>query len=159
MPHLVPNAQALHWVGRYGGHGFGEMEMVELNESLGRYFGTDSGLLIVKAPKDNAFLLQDGDVIKSIDGRTPKDLFHAVRILSSYESGEIVNIKIMRDKRQQTLTVEVPDDRVSLIAPDIAVAPVLGAAPVIGSVPAELATPPLLVVPKVKIVRKRNDRT
>ena len=82
-----------------GGHGFGEMDMVELNESLGRYFGTDSGLLVIKAPSDNAYQLQDGDVIKNIDGRTPSDLRHAARILSSYESGESVNIEIISCSR------------------------------------------------------------
>ena len=83
----APHVYAFRWAERHGGHGFGEMEMVELNEDLGRYFGTDSGLLIVKAPEDNAFKLRDGDVIKSIDGREPKDHLHAVRILGSYEVG------------------------------------------------------------------------
>jgi len=107
------NVRAFAWIGMRGGHGFGEMEIVELNESLGRYFGTDSGLLIVKAPEDNAYQLQDGDVLKSIDGRTPQDLLHAIRILSSYESGETVNLKILRDKKEKTITIEVPDDRQS----------------------------------------------
>jgi hypothetical protein len=66
---------------------------------------------------------QDGDVIKSIDGREPKDLHHAVRILSSYEGGETVNFEIMRDKRKQTITIEVPDDRRSFLVPRPAVAP------------------------------------
>ena len=142
MPN-APSVMAYSWAGRFGGHGFGEMEMVELNESLGRYFGTDSGLLVIKAPSDNAYQLQDGDVIKNIDGRTPSDLRHAVRILSSYESGESVNIEIMRDKRKKTITVEVPDNRRSFVKP---------------SWPASPASV-IVVAPKVKVVRKAKERT
>ena len=43
--------------------GWGDMEVVELTEGLGRYFGADSGLLVISAPASNAFKLQEGDVI------------------------------------------------------------------------------------------------
>jgi len=143
----APQVYAYRWMDRSRGHGFGDMELVELNESLGRYFGADSGLLVIKAPRDNAFKLQDGDVILRIDGREPKDLLHAVRILSSYEVGETVNIEIMRDKRKQTITVEVPDNRHSmLMPPEPVVAPAAvshGAPPVrrLPAVPAATAGP------------------
>ena len=153
MAPIAPGVSAFAWVGRYGGHGFGEMEMIELNESLGRYFGTDSGLLIVKAPKDNAYQLQDGDVVKSIDGRTPDNLRHAIRILSSYESGETVNLKILRDKKEKTITVEVPDNRRSQVLPVPSASPVVAPAPMAAPVPA------IVVVPKVRIVRKIEQRT
>jgi len=97
--------------------GWGDMELVELNAGLGRYFGTDTGLLVVSAPKTDAFKLQDGDVIQSIDGREPKSVGHAMRILSSYQPGETLELKIMRDKRRQTLNIEMPDDRTSQRAP------------------------------------------
>lgn len=90
--------------------GLGELELVELNEGLGRYFGTDSGLLVISAPKSDAFAIQDGDVIQSIDGREPKDARHAMRILSSYQSGEKLKLGIMRDKKKKTLEIEIPAD-------------------------------------------------
>jgi hypothetical protein len=95
----------------WAGSGLGELEMVELSEGLGRYFGTDSGLLVISAPKSDAFELQDGDVIQSIDGREPKDVRHAMRILSSYQSGEKLKLGIMRDKKKRTLDIEIPADR------------------------------------------------
>lgn len=95
----------------WAGTGLGELELVELNEDLGRYFGTDSGLLVISAPKSDAFELQDGDVIQSIDGREPKDARHAMRILSSYQSGEKLKLGIMRDKKKRTLNVEIPADQ------------------------------------------------
>ena len=97
--------------------GLGELELVSLNEGLGRYFGTDKGLLVVKAPKSDAFDLQDGDVIQSIDGREPKDARHALRILGSYAPGEKLELGIMRDKRKRTIDVEIPVDQHGSLVP------------------------------------------
>ncbi len=94
----------------WAGSPWGELELVELNEGLGRYFGTDKGLLVVNAPESDAFELQDGDVIQNIDGREPKDVRHAMRILSSYQAGEEVKLGIMRDKKKRTLDIEIPAD-------------------------------------------------
>lgn len=96
---------------------WGDMELVEVSEGLGRYFGTDKGLLVISAPKSNAFKLQDGDVIQSIDGREPSSVNHCMRILGSYQSGEKLVLKIMRDKRPETIEIEVPDDRSSRVVP------------------------------------------
>jgi C-terminal processing protease CtpA/Prc len=90
--------------------GLGDLELVQLNEGLGRYFGTDKGLLVVKAPKSDAFDLKDGDVIQNIDGREPKDVRHALRILGSYAAGETLKLGIMRDKKKRSIDVEIPAD-------------------------------------------------
>ncbi len=95
----------------WAGTGIGDLELVELSEGLGRYFGTDHGLLVISAPESDAFELQDGDVIQSIDGREPKDVRHAMRILSSYQSGEQLKLGIMRDKKKRTIDVEIPADQ------------------------------------------------
>jgi len=94
--------------------------------------------------------LQDGDVIQSIDGRKPTSVNHAMRILGSYQSGETVKIEIMRDKRKQTISIEVPDNRRSALAP-LAVPKAL-AAPNALVAPSAVAAPKVLAVPKVKIV-------
>ncbi len=99
------------------GSSFGDMELVELNKGLGRYFGTDTGLLVVNAPRSEALKLQDGDVIQTIDGREPTSVGHAMRILSSYQAGEKLELGIMRDRRSQTLDIEMPDDRSSMLTP------------------------------------------
>ena len=94
----------------WAGSAWGELELIKLNEGLGRYFGTDTGLLVVNAPESDAFELQDGDVIQSIDGREPRDVRHAMRILSSYQAGEGLKLGIMRDKKKRTLDIEIPAD-------------------------------------------------
>jgi S1-C subfamily serine protease len=59
-------------------------------------------VLVVRAPKD--FKLEDGDVILAIDGREPTSGSHATRILGSYQPGEKIAIKLMR--QQKTVNVE-----------------------------------------------------
>jgi len=87
---------------------WGDMELVELSPGLGRYFGTDSGLLVVRAPSDPALKLEDGDVIRRIGGREPGSVSHAIRILRSYEEGEELELEIMREKRSRKLAVQIP---------------------------------------------------
>ena len=59
----APDAPAATMAFRFLGSSWGDMELVELNEGLGRYFGTNRGLLVISAPESEAFKLRDGDVI------------------------------------------------------------------------------------------------
>jgi len=95
------------------GNVWADMELVELNEGLGKYFGADSGVLVVSAPESDALKLEDGDVIQKIDGREPTSVRHAMRILGSYQPGETLELEILREKKKRTLEVEMPDDRQS----------------------------------------------
>lgn len=88
--------------------GIAGMELTTLTPGLGQYFGTDKGVLVIRAPASSAFKLEDGDVILSIDGREPKDGTHATRILRSYQPGEKIELKIMRQKKPLTLAVAMP---------------------------------------------------
>jgi hypothetical protein len=55
--------------------------------------------------------LQDGDVIESIDGREPENSSHATRILRSYQPGEKIRLKIMRQKKPMDLEGTLPERR------------------------------------------------
>ncbi len=96
-----------------GGHWlldeWGDAEFVTLTPGLGRYFGADQGVLVARAPEDSTLGLQDGDVITAIGGREPQNSRHAMRILRSYQPGESVEIRVLRDRRAQTLTAKVPE--------------------------------------------------
>jgi S1-C subfamily serine protease len=87
---------------------WGDAEFASLTPGLGRYFGADKGVLVVRAPQDASLGLQDGDVIVTIGGREPENGRHAMRILRSYQPGEAVELKILRDRRAQTLNAKVP---------------------------------------------------
>ena len=81
-----------------------DMELVELTPELGSYFGTDAGILVVRAPSDVIYL-EDGDVILEIGGRRPNSTTHTMRILGSFDPGETLELTIMRDQRRQTLEI------------------------------------------------------
>jgi hypothetical protein len=89
---------------------FGSAELVSLTPKLGQYFGTDKGLLVVRAPSDSRLKLEDGDVIVDIDGRTPANPAHAFRILGSYQPGEQLKLNVLRQKKRMTFEVTVPED-------------------------------------------------
>jgi S1-C subfamily serine protease len=89
---------------------FQGMELADLSPALGQYFGTTQGVLVIRVPHDGEFLkLQDGDVILSIDGRIPENGSHATRILRSYQPGEKIHLKIMRQKKTLELEATLPE--------------------------------------------------
>ena len=87
----------------------GGLELVELNPDLGEYFGTKDGLLVVRAPADSAAPLKSGDVIMTIDGRTPQSAAHAHRILGSYADGEKAKLEVLRKRKRTTVEWSVPE--------------------------------------------------
>ena len=87
-----------------------DVELIELDEELGWYFGVQEGLLIVRAPDDDLeFDLRSGDVIVSVDGREPTSQTQLMRILRSYEEGETMEISIMRQREPMTVEVTGPE--------------------------------------------------
>ena len=88
--------------------GLGSADLLELSPGLGRYFGTEKGLLVVHAPRDERLQLQDGDVILDIDGRVPSGASHALQILDSYRAGERLKLHIMRQQKRLELPIEMP---------------------------------------------------
>lgn len=92
----------------FGGAQFLDMELVTLTPKLGRYFGADKGVLVVRAPGSGDLKLEEGDVIVDIDGRKPQNGGHALRILRSYQPGEKVNLNVLRDRKTVKLAVTVP---------------------------------------------------
>jgi predicted metalloprotease with PDZ domain len=88
------------------------MELATLTPQLGKYFGTDKGVLVVRAPPDGALKLEDGDVILAIDGREPASGSHATRILGSYQPGEKITLRIVRQQKTIDLEAAIPDEAV-----------------------------------------------
>jgi predicted metalloprotease with PDZ domain len=86
-----------------------DMELATLTPHLGSYFGSDKGVLVLRAPSDGALKLEDGDVILAIDGRQPTSGSHATRILASYQPGEKVTLRILRQHKTLDLEATVPE--------------------------------------------------
>jgi predicted metalloprotease with PDZ domain len=85
-----------------------DMELARLTPGLGRYFGTDTGVLVVHAPPAGGLGLQDGDVILSIGGRKPIDGPHVIRILASYDPGEKITLEVQRLHRKVSVAATMP---------------------------------------------------
>jgi hypothetical protein len=103
-----PHMRAFRVFGSMGG--FGNAELVSLTPKLGQYFGAEKGLLVVRAPNDSRFKLEEGDVILDIDGRVPGSPSHAMRILSSYQPGEKLKLNVLRMKKRTAVDVTVPEE-------------------------------------------------
>lgn len=103
------------------GRGFRALELVPITPKLGQYFGTDKGLLVVRAPTEAGSKLEEGDVIQTIGGRTPENPRHAFRILGSYQPGEKVKVELLRQRKRTTVEMTVPaqDDQGPALRPGV----------------------------------------
>jgi C-terminal processing protease CtpA/Prc len=120
---------------------FDGLELARITPKLGAYFGVNDGVLVVSAPENDSFKLEDGDVIQGIDGRKPSDGAHALRILRSYKSGEKLTLNVLRQRKPVALAVtmpERPDGDEDVLMP----APMTAPLPATPAVPPRPATPP-----------------
>lgn len=95
MPALV---QAFRWNG---------LNLASVDAKLGRYFGTDHGVLVVSGGPELSGL-EPGDVIQSVAGqavRTPRD---AMRALREPEAGSQVNVELLRGRKLRRVDITVP---------------------------------------------------
>jgi S1-C subfamily serine protease len=95
--------------------GWLDMELVAINSGLGKYFGTEVGVLVVRGPESGDLGLESGDVILTIGDREVKSPEHAMRILRSYEPEEEISLDIIRHGHAQTLSGILPKSRFGLI--------------------------------------------
>ncbi len=87
------------------------LKLAELDGGLGEYFDTDRGVLVLEADQDNALQLRAGDVILNVDGREVRRPADVMRALRDVESGSVVAVEIKRQHRNETLSVEIPENR------------------------------------------------
>lgn len=92
----------------HGHDSLGSVELFKLNEELGEYFSTDHGMLVLWVPENSKLGLKSGDVVLSIDGRTPKSISQTWRIIESYDAGDAMLLSIMRKHQKLELKVIKP---------------------------------------------------
>jgi predicted metalloprotease with PDZ domain len=83
------------------------LNLATVDASLGRYFGTEAGVLVLSVGDELAGL-QAGDVIRKVDGAsvaTPRDVTLALR--DKPEDAKVA-IEYLRDRQTRTSTVSVP---------------------------------------------------
>jgi len=82
----------------------GGLELLELKPGLADYFGAPSGVLVADVHEDSKLGVQPGDVILAIGDRETPNPDRVRRILESYGADEAVTLRIMRQKREMTVT-------------------------------------------------------
>jgi membrane-associated protease RseP (regulator of RpoE activity) len=94
----APGASGLV-ISRLGGARYG-VELVELNPTLGAYFGVESGVLVADVREESTLGLRPGDVVLSVGDREVTSADRLVRILGSYRADEAVRFRVRREGRE-----------------------------------------------------------
>jgi len=93
------------------------LRLTSMNAGLGRYFGVDSGALVLEVESDEYKGLQAGDVILEVDGRAVKDPRETLRALGKFEPDQKVELKLQRDRVPQLVKVSVPEKSRAFLMP------------------------------------------
>lgn len=90
------------WLGLMGLGEAGQLQLVDIGEDLGDYFGVDGGVLVLNAPGKSE--LKPGDVLRRIDGADVGSADEAYRLLAA-TPGENAEVQIRRKNRKAEVTV------------------------------------------------------
>ena len=99
------------WVSVYSPRRLG-MTVTPLSDQLAAYFGVKQGLLVsevVAGSAAEAAGLKAGDVITTIRGQAVSSSDDVLRELRDAESGTSVEMRIMRDRKELTVSAKIPE--------------------------------------------------
>lgn len=85
-------------------------DTISNHAGLEPYFGTAEGVVVLRIDADNVLLLQDGDVVLSINGEKvsrPVDIGRALMV----RRGDTIILEVMRDGKRVTLDAKLPETR------------------------------------------------
>jgi membrane-associated protease RseP (regulator of RpoE activity) len=128
-------AEAFRWNG---------LNLATVDAGLGRYFGTDDGVLVLSTGKDLEGL-QAGDVIRKIDGKAVDSPREAMELLRAQPAAAKVRVDYLRDRKAGTAQVTVPRALPFRIPPP----PPMPPAPPAPPAPPIAGMPPIPPVPPV----------
>ena len=124
------------------------LNLASLDSDLGKYFGTDKGVLVL-SPGPQLSELQAGDVIRSIDGKpvaTPREAMDALRV---HKAGDKASLALLRDHRDASAQVTVPKPVPLPIPPTPPAPPAPPPPPGVGAMPAPPAAPDAPTAPRM----------
>lgn len=85
-----------------------DLRLAAMNPDLGKFFGADSGVLVLEQKNERFAPLATGDVISSIGGERVESPIDVMRALRRHEPGSTVNVEVMRERKRQVLVLTVP---------------------------------------------------
>jgi hypothetical protein len=83
-------------IGPVGSSRYG-VQLIELNEGLGSYFGVTQGVLVTQVDDDSTLGLRPGDVILRIGDREVLTPDRALRLLGTYGADEDIDFRVRRN--------------------------------------------------------------
>lgn len=98
MPALF---EAFRWQG---------LNLASVDASLGRYFGTSAGVLVLSSGPELKSL-QSGDVIRRVNGAAVRSPREVMRELREKEAGTRLQLDVLRDRKPVPITLTVPKSR------------------------------------------------
>lgn len=91
-----------------------DSDLISNHAGLQPYFGTADGVVVLRIDPDNAFGLEDGDVVLSLDSEPVGRPVELGRMVLSREPGEQVVLEVMRRGTLVQLEVSIPERSESL---------------------------------------------
>lgn len=116
------------------------LNMASVDKQLGRYFGTDRGVLLLSIP-DELGDLQAGDVVTRVDGKSVATPREALDAIHGRPAGTPVKVDYLRDRKAQVAEVILPM-RQALPLPPLPPPPPAPAAPAAPPAPPPPPAPP-----------------
>jgi membrane-associated protease RseP (regulator of RpoE activity) len=121
------------------------LNLATVDKDLGRYFGTDRGVLVLSTSTELAGL-KAGDVIQSIDGKAVNSPREAMAALRNKPVDSQASVTYLRDRKTGTAQVKVPK-LAQLQFPPAPPTPPAPPAPPASPAPPSHVTPPTAPVP------------
>ncbi|HMB42753.1 MAG TPA: PDZ domain-containing protein, partial [Luteimonas sp.] len=110
MRHCPPGSRDCAMPAMFEAFRWQGLNLASVDVQLGRYFGTDHGVLVLSSG-DDLKGLQSGDVIEHVAGaevKTPRDVMRSLREKSA---GSRLNLDLLRDRKLLALTITVPEEK------------------------------------------------
>lgn len=131
--HLPLLAEAFRWNG---------LNLASIDKELGRYFGTDRGVLVISMPEGMGGL-KPGDVLQKVDGKVVNTPREAMAAAHAHAPGTAVPVEYLRDRKLLNTRLTLPE-RAAVRLPVPPAPPSPPAAPRAMSVPAPVPAPDML---------------
>lgn len=124
-------AEAFRWNG---------LNLASVDKDLGRYFGTDRGVLIISIPEDMGGL-KPGDVLQKVDGKSVNTPREAMAAAHARAPGTAVPVEYLRDRKLLSTRITLPERAALRLPPPPPAPPAPPVAPSARSLPMPAAPP------------------
>ena len=110
MQHCPPGKDDCQLPALYEAFRWQGLNLASVDASLGRYFGTSKGVLVLSS-SDDLKSLQSGDVIERVAGTEVGSPREVMRALHDKDAGSQLKLDVLRDRKVVSVAITVPEVR------------------------------------------------